>query len=81
MNRSTTPLKRQVTHGTLLCALCNETANPTTVLPCEETGKAVHEDCYVNRITGKQGTAIPLSRLANPGATGGSSTPLRTTLR
>jgi hypothetical protein len=48
---------------TLNCALCNHPLNLTTDLACDETGKAVHEQCYVDRITGKKDTAIPLPRL------------------
>jgi hypothetical protein len=50
---------------TFHCGLCNEPVNLTTDLPCDETGKFVHEDCYVNRITGQKGIALPLPSLAN----------------
>jgi hypothetical protein len=50
---------------TLNCALCNEPVNISTDLACDETGKAVHEQCYVDRITRKKDTAIPLPRSRN----------------
>ena len=45
------------------CALCHQPVNLTTDLACDETGKAVHEQCYVDRITGNKDTAIPFPRL------------------
>lgn len=51
--------------NSLNCALCNQPVDLTVDLPCDETGKAVHEECYVDRITGKKNTAFPLPRLQN----------------
>jgi hypothetical protein len=50
---------------TLNCALCNQPVDLTIDLACNETGKAVHERCYVDRITGKKDIALPLPRLQN----------------
>jgi hypothetical protein len=45
--------------STLNCALCSQPVNLTIDLVCDETGKAVHEQCYVDRITGGKDTALP----------------------
>jgi hypothetical protein len=45
--------------NTLNCALCNLPVDLTIDLACDETGKAVHERCYMDRITGKKDTGIP----------------------
>jgi len=34
------------------CVLCNRSVNLTVDLSCDENGKAVHGDCYFNRIIG-----------------------------
>jgi hypothetical protein len=47
----------------LNCVLCNQPVNLTIDLACNETGEAVHEQCYIDRITGKKDTALPLPRL------------------
>jgi hypothetical protein len=36
----------------LHCAICSEPVDLTVDLSADEDGKAVHEDCYVRRITG-----------------------------
>jgi hypothetical protein len=36
-----------------LCALCNKSLDLTTDVNTDEAGKAVHEDCYVRKITGR----------------------------
>jgi hypothetical protein len=51
--------------NTLSCALCNQPVDLTIDLACNETGNAVHEQCYVDRITGKKDIALPLPRLQN----------------
>lgn len=45
--------------STLNCALCSQPVNLTIDLACDETGKAVHEQCYVDRITGGKDTVLP----------------------
>jgi len=37
------------------CVLCSKPVD-LRIEPCNENGMPVHEDCYVNRITGKRGT-------------------------
>ena len=51
--------------NTFNCALCNQPVDLTIDLACNETGEAVHEQCYVDRITGKKDTELPLPRLKN----------------
>jgi hypothetical protein len=36
----------------LHCAICAEAVDLTVDLSADENGQAVHEDCYVKRITG-----------------------------
>jgi hypothetical protein len=38
----------------LNCALCSEPVNLSIDLACDETGKVVHEQCYVDRIKGEK---------------------------
>jgi hypothetical protein len=47
----------------LNCPQCNQPVNLTIDLVCDESGNAVHEQCYVDRITGNKDTAIPLPHL------------------
>lgn len=44
----------------LSCPLCGKSAAPATDLPTDQPGKAVHEECYLNRMLGKDYTALPL---------------------
>jgi hypothetical protein len=39
------------------CVLCSKPVD-LRIEPCDENGMPVHEDCYVNRITGKRGTDL-----------------------
>jgi len=44
------------------CVLCSKPVD-LRIEPCDENGMPVHEDCYVNRITGKRGTDVRLAPL------------------
>ena len=44
------------------CVLCSKLVD-LRVEPCDENGMPVHEDCYVNRITGKNTAPMGDSRL------------------
>jgi hypothetical protein len=39
-----------------LCVLCNQSVNLTVDLHCDESGQAVHGECYFNRIVGNYAT-------------------------
>ena len=41
------------------CVLCNRSVNLTVDLSCDENGKAVHGDCYFNRIIGSTVKLLP----------------------
>ena len=41
------------------CVMCSKPIDLTIDLNTDETGKAVHQRCYFDRITGKSGTASP----------------------
>jgi hypothetical protein len=38
------------------CVLCNKPLDLSADLYADENGKAVHEHCYVNRVTNRQNT-------------------------
>jgi hypothetical protein len=38
------------------CVICSKAVNLQTDLCTDENGKAVHEDCYITRITGAHGS-------------------------
>jgi hypothetical protein len=38
------------------CILCNKAVDLSADLYADENGKAVHEHCYVNRVTNRQNT-------------------------
>jgi hypothetical protein len=42
------------------CVLCNRSVNLTVDLCCDENGKAVHWDCYFNRIIGPTANLEPV---------------------
>jgi hypothetical protein len=42
------------------CVLCNRSVNLTVDLCCDENGKAVHGDCYFNRIIGSTANLQPV---------------------
>jgi hypothetical protein len=46
------------------CAICNKAVNLSADLTADENGKAVHEDCYVNHVTGSHGS-IPAAVVAD----------------
>jgi hypothetical protein len=48
------------TEGELCCPLCGKAAALTIDMATDEPGKAVHEECYFNRLIGKDHTALPL---------------------
>jgi hypothetical protein len=50
--------------ASISCPLCGEGATLTTDLVTDQTGKAVHEECYFNRMTGKSYAELPLPFLA-----------------
>jgi hypothetical protein len=39
------------------CIICSKTLDLTVDLSSDENGKAVHEACYVERITNQHGTS------------------------
>ena len=44
----------------LLCPLCGKGATPDVDMTTDQPGKAVHEECFTNRMSGKDYTALPL---------------------
>lgn len=46
------------------CKICNKPVDLTLDLCADEMGKAVHADCYVQRIT-KQGPSSPVTMIAD----------------
>jgi hypothetical protein len=44
----------------LSCPLCEKGATPATDMATDQPSKAVHEEYYVNRLLGKDCTALPL---------------------
>jgi hypothetical protein len=52
-----------------LCVLCNQSVDLTVDLQCDESGQALHGDCYFNRIVGNSATVdAPLSAPPSLGA-------------
>jgi hypothetical protein len=47
------------------CPLCGKSST-TIDMATDQPGKAVHEECYLNRILGKDYTAQPLPFLPMP---------------
>lgn len=44
----------------LSCPLCGKGATPAIDMATDQPGKAVHAECYINRLLGKDYTSIPL---------------------
>lgn len=44
----------------LSCPLCGKGATPAVDMATDQPGKAVHEECYLNRLLGNDYTAQPL---------------------
>jgi hypothetical protein len=42
------------------CVICTKPVNLQTDLWADENGKAVHADCYINRITGAHSSKPPI---------------------
>jgi hypothetical protein len=42
----------------LLCSLCSKPVDLTTDLNADETGKTVHQECYLDRLTGAETSRI-----------------------
>jgi hypothetical protein len=47
----------------LVCALCSKAVDLTIDLSADESGKTVHEQCYVNRISTTDFAAVSRSRV------------------
>jgi hypothetical protein len=43
------------------CVFCNKTLNLQVDLCADENGKAIHEECYLKRLTGEQTTIADLT--------------------
>jgi hypothetical protein len=44
----------------LTCPLCGKGATPAIDMATDQPGKAVHEECYFKRMSGKDYEALPL---------------------
>lgn len=44
----------------LSCPLCGKSATPAIDMTTDQPGKAVHEECYFNRLVGNDHIALPL---------------------
>jgi len=44
----------------LFCPLCGKGATPAIDMATDQPGKAVHEECYFNRLLGKDHATLPL---------------------
>jgi hypothetical protein len=42
------------------CPLCGKGSTPALDMATDQPGKVVHEECYFNRLLGKDYTALPL---------------------
>jgi hypothetical protein len=49
------------------CLICSKPVNLQTDLCADESGKAVHADCYIKRITGAHGSKPPIRFSPLPG--------------
>jgi len=47
----------------LLCRICHEPVSLKSDTVTDENGKAVHEDCYVKEITGRDDPAAEVARI------------------